>query len=222
MVDRCRAGTFSQLEMNRGLPVPTLARHFTKQGMDWRINDSVKRLVEVGKANLVAPSTMAQLGGIDIVVLRNVLIYFDLETKRTILRNVRHQMSDDGVMLLGAVGDGDQPLHGFRAPAGRELDVLPAPMSERRHDGREAREGNSGMMLQQDELTVLAGGVWGETSSTGCRGRRTGNRAVGSVADLVRQHLRRLERLRVARGAQGARPHGRGRHVRHRRRGGER
>ena len=58
MVDRCKAATFSQLEVNRGLPAAGLMRHFERKGMDWQLKEAARRMVEVRQANLVVPSSI--------------------------------------------------------------------------------------------------------------------------------------------------------------------
>jgi chemotaxis protein methyltransferase CheR len=83
MVERTRAGRFSQLEVNRGLPAPML-----------------RRMVTASECNLAAP--LPRMGPFDVVYLRNVLIYFDLPTKQVILRRVRELMRPDGWLFLGA------------------------------------------------------------------------------------------------------------------------
>ena len=102
MVERCKAGTFSQLEVNRGLPAAMLMRHFTRDGLEYRVDEKVKRMVEVRPANLVVPSSMPQMGGIDLVMIRNVLIYFDEATKAQILTSMHERMKNDGYLLLGS------------------------------------------------------------------------------------------------------------------------
>jgi chemotaxis protein methyltransferase CheR len=100
MVERTRAGRFSQLEVNRGLPAPMLVRHFTRSGSEWQVSASLRRMVTASECNLAGP--FPQLGPFDVVYLRNVLIYFDLPTKQAILRRVRTQMRPDGWLFLGA------------------------------------------------------------------------------------------------------------------------
>ena len=102
MVKRCTEGLFSQLEVNRGVPAPTLARHFRRDGAEWRIDAGIRRMLEVRVANLVVPSSLPAMGGIDLVLLRNVLIYFDDPTKARILADVRARMHRDGFLLLGS------------------------------------------------------------------------------------------------------------------------
>jgi chemotaxis protein methyltransferase CheR len=100
MVERTRAGRFSQLEINRGLPAPMLVRHFTRVGSEWEVSAPLRRIVTAKECNLAAP--LPRMGPFDAVYLRNVLIYFDLPTKQAILRRVRALMRSDGWLFLGA------------------------------------------------------------------------------------------------------------------------
>jgi chemotaxis protein methyltransferase CheR len=100
MVERTRAGRFSQLEVNRGLPAAMLVRHFTRAGSEWEVSPALRRMVTAGQCNLAGP--LPPMGPFDVVYLRNVLIYFDLPTKQAILRRVRELMRPDGWLFLGA------------------------------------------------------------------------------------------------------------------------
>ncbi len=100
MVERTRAGRFSQLEVNRGLPAPMLVRHFSRASSEWEVNANLRRMVTATECNLAAP--LPRMGPFDVVYLRNVLIYFDLSTKQAILRRVRSLMRPDGWLFLGA------------------------------------------------------------------------------------------------------------------------
>jgi chemotaxis protein methyltransferase CheR len=100
MVARTRAGRFSQLEVNRGLPAPMLVRHFVRAGNEWEVTPQLRRMVTASECNLAAP--LPRMGPFDVVYLRNVLIYFDLPTKQAILRRVRDLMRPDGWLFLGA------------------------------------------------------------------------------------------------------------------------
>ena len=100
MVERTRAGRFSQLEVNRGLPAPMLVRHFQRAGSEWEVAPGLRRMVTARECNLAAP--LSRMGPFDVVYLRNVLIYFDLPTKQAILRRVRELMRPDGWLFLGA------------------------------------------------------------------------------------------------------------------------
>jgi chemotaxis protein methyltransferase CheR len=100
MVERARTGRYSQLEVNRGLPATTLVKHFTRAGAHWQINRELAQTVNFRSMNLMRP--FVGIGRFDIVFVRNVLIYFDLETKRDILRRIRQLMAPDGFLFLGA------------------------------------------------------------------------------------------------------------------------
>jgi chemotaxis protein methyltransferase CheR len=100
MVERTRAGRFSQLEVNRGLPAPMLVRHFQRAGNEWEVAAALRRMVTASECNLASP--LPRMGPFDVVYLRNVLIYFDLPTKQAILRRVRDLMRPDGWLFLGA------------------------------------------------------------------------------------------------------------------------
>jgi chemotaxis protein methyltransferase CheR len=100
MVARTRAGRFSQLEVNRGLPAAMLVRHFTRAGTEWEVAAGLRKMITASECNLAAP--LPRMGPFDVVYLRNVLIYFDLPTKQTILRRVRELMRPDGWLFLGA------------------------------------------------------------------------------------------------------------------------
>jgi chemotaxis protein methyltransferase CheR len=100
MLARAREGSYSQLEVNRGLPAAMLVKHFAKEGMHWRVVPGLRRTVEFRPFNLGA--TWPPLPRMDLVLLRNVLIYFDAETKRTIAERMRRQLQPDGYLVLGA------------------------------------------------------------------------------------------------------------------------
>jgi len=100
MVRRTRAGRYSQLEINRGLPAARLVRHFSRAGTEWQVNEPLRRLVEVRQLNLAAP--FPPLPPIDVTFLRNVLIYFQVDSRRQILQRVRRVLRPGGYLLLGA------------------------------------------------------------------------------------------------------------------------
>jgi chemotaxis protein methyltransferase CheR len=102
MVTRCGEARFSQLEVNRGLPAAMLMRYFRREGADWRLDEGIRRMVDVRTANLVVPSSLPRGTGFDLVMLRNVLIYFDGATKDRILADAHGRMKADGVLMLGS------------------------------------------------------------------------------------------------------------------------
>ena len=100
MVRRTRAGRYSQLEVNRGLPAARLVRHFTRAGTEWQVNEPLRRLVDARQLNLAAP--FPPLPPVDVLFLRNVLIYFQEETRRQIFDRVRKVLRPDGYLVLGS------------------------------------------------------------------------------------------------------------------------
>ncbi len=100
MVQRASEGLFSQLEVNRGLPAPLLLKYFEKQGAQWRINDEIRTSIEFRRMNLVEP--WPQIPDMDVIFIRNVLIYFSVESKRDILAKVRQVLRRDGALFMGA------------------------------------------------------------------------------------------------------------------------
>ena len=99
MVSRTIQGRFSQLEVNRGLPVQMLVKHFQKVGSEWQVKQELKVGIEAKVMNLAKP--WPPLPPMDIVFLRNVLIYFDLEAKTQILARVAKVLAPDGILFLG-------------------------------------------------------------------------------------------------------------------------
>ena len=92
-------GAYSQFEVNRGLPAAYLIKHFTKQGDRWHINPELKKYLQFRAMNLIEPWPM--LPPFDLVFIRNVMIYFDVDTKKTILKRVRNCLLPHGYLFLG-------------------------------------------------------------------------------------------------------------------------
>jgi len=92
-------GEYSQFEVNRGLPAAYLVKYFTQRGEKWRINDAVKQKVDFRPMNLIQPWPV--MPPLDLVLMRNVMIYFNVETKKTILRKIRDCLLPHGQLLLG-------------------------------------------------------------------------------------------------------------------------
>jgi len=99
MVARSKEGRFSTIEVNRGLPAPLLMKYFKRDRASWVISDELRNLFHFSEGNLTG--VWPAMPRIDIAFLRNVLIYFDVETKKQILRTLKTRMRPDGVMLLG-------------------------------------------------------------------------------------------------------------------------
>lgn len=99
VLDRARSGRFTQLEVNRGLPASMLVRYFAQDGVEWRIDETVRRMVTFRQANLAQP--LSGIPPMDVIFLRNVLIYFDGATKRKVLAEVARIMRPGGYLFLG-------------------------------------------------------------------------------------------------------------------------
>lgn len=101
VVDQANEGIYSQLEMNRGLPSQLLTRYFKPAGRRrWQASDEIKRVVRFRQMNLLSPWTLVTCP--DVVFLRNVLIYFDRETKHAIIDRVHALLPADGALFLGS------------------------------------------------------------------------------------------------------------------------
>lgn len=99
VLERARAGQFHQIEVNRGLPGQYLVKYFARVGLEWQLKDEVRRMVRFERFDL--RQSMRALGPFDVVFCRNVLIYFDTETKKRIMGDIRGTMFGGGYLLLG-------------------------------------------------------------------------------------------------------------------------
>lgn len=100
VLDRAKAGTYTQFEVQRGLPIQLLLKYFVQQGESWTIAPQIRSMVQWRKFNLL--ESFASFGQFDIVFCRNVLIYFDQPTKVDILGRISKVMAPDGYLVLGA------------------------------------------------------------------------------------------------------------------------
>mgnify|MGYP000926651384 CR=1 FL=1 len=99
VLDRARTGLYSTFEVQRGLPIQMLVRHFDQEEPNWRIKPEIRKTVSFRPLNLL--EDFASLGQFDIVLCRNVLIYFDQPTKTQILNGIARRIASDGALLLG-------------------------------------------------------------------------------------------------------------------------
>ncbi len=97
---KAREGIYSQLEVNRGLPAPLLVKYFKKSGLEWQVDEKLRSLITWKEFNL-AQKFYGAIGPFDLIMLRNVMIYFDVPTKRQILGNMRRVLRPDGYLFLG-------------------------------------------------------------------------------------------------------------------------
>lgn len=99
MLKRARSGRYQQHEVDRGLPTPFLEKYFQHCGQEWQIKEQIHQAIEFRELNLTEPfRTLPQM---DIIFMRNVLIYFDLKTKQSILARVGQILRPNGYLFLG-------------------------------------------------------------------------------------------------------------------------
>jgi chemotaxis protein methyltransferase CheR len=100
-LERARSGKYQQIEVNRGLPAALLIKHFRRSGTIWQLDDRVRGMVEFETIDL--RKSMRALGPFDLVFCRNVMIYFDAETKLSILKELHGTLFRGGWLLLGGI-----------------------------------------------------------------------------------------------------------------------
>jgi chemotaxis protein methyltransferase CheR len=115
IIDRAINARYAQIEVNRGIPASYLIKYFKRHGLEWEVSDQVRRMVRFQQADLRRLPRM--LGPFDLVLCRNVLIYFDMETKTKILQAIRATMAHGGILLLG----GSETLLNIDAAFARHL-----------------------------------------------------------------------------------------------------
>lgn len=100
VLERAKSAIYSQLEVSRGLPAAYLTKYFKPQGDTWHLQPEIKAMVEFRSLNLVG--SWGMMPPLDLVFLRNVMIYFDTETKKAILKKLRSCMLPHGALILGS------------------------------------------------------------------------------------------------------------------------
>jgi chemotaxis protein methyltransferase CheR len=100
VLEKSKAGIFSQFEVQRGLPIQMLVKHFTQVGELWQLNADIRAMVQHRQLNLL--QDFSHLGTFDVIFCRNVLIYFDQDTKAGIFDRLARAIEPDGVLTLGA------------------------------------------------------------------------------------------------------------------------
>ncbi|MEW5727445.1 MAG: protein-glutamate O-methyltransferase [Pseudomonadota bacterium] len=142
MLEKAKAGMYSQFEVQRGLPIQLLVKYFKKNNEMWQIDPAIRAMVQYREYNLL--HDLKPLGQFDVVFCRNVLIYFDQPTKTRVLDNISRIMPDDGLLYLGGaetvlgISDKFKPVpeqRGIyavtRAGAPSALSPSPAPLGAR-------------------------------------------------------------------------------------------
>jgi len=97
---KAKAGIYNQFEVQRGLPIQSLVKFFSQVGESWQIAPEIRAMVQFRQFNLL--NDFSSLGSFDLVCCRNVLIYFDQDTKIGVLNRLARQMPADGFLILGA------------------------------------------------------------------------------------------------------------------------
>jgi len=100
VLEKARAGIYSQFEVQRGLPIQLLVKYFTQIGEMWQIAPELRGMVQYRAFNLL--QDFSRLGPFDLVFCRNVLIYFDQSTKVDVLERLATVTEPDGYLILGA------------------------------------------------------------------------------------------------------------------------
>lgn len=118
VLEKAKAGAYSQFEVQRGLPIQMLIKYFKQEGDVWRINDDIRNMVKYRPFNLL--DSFSLLGSFDVIYCRNVLIYFDQPTKKEVLERMSSTLAKDGTLFLGAaetvlgITDKLRPVRGQR------------------------------------------------------------------------------------------------------------
>jgi chemotaxis protein methyltransferase CheR len=99
VLERTKQGRYSQLEVNRGLPASLLIKYFTREGANWQVKDELRRMIDARVMNLAVP--WLGLPTMDVVFIRNVLIYFDMDAKRDIVARLRKSLCIGGSLFVG-------------------------------------------------------------------------------------------------------------------------
>lgn len=115
MLERSRNGIYSQLEVNRGLPAKDLVRFFDRKGSRWQVKSELRSMLRHQRLNLIDP--FPPISAVDIVLIRNVLIYFDQPTRQSILSRIGKVLTPDGHLFIGSA----ETMIGMNLPYERKV-----------------------------------------------------------------------------------------------------
>ncbi|MCB2011298.1 MAG: protein-glutamate O-methyltransferase CheR [Geminicoccaceae bacterium] len=138
-LEKGREGIYSQFEVQRGLSVQMMVKYFDQDGTKWKVKDCLGKRISFAKHNLMKSNRA--LGKFDIIFLRNVLIYFDLETKKRILEEVASMLRDPGFLCLGGTESVIGVTSALKAVDGRRGVFVPDAYEG--PERRSVREGGS-------------------------------------------------------------------------------
>ena len=175
MLEKSKSGIYSQFEVQRGLPIQLLVKHFTQIGELWQISPDIRVMVQHRQLNLL--QDFSHLGKFDVIFCRNVLIYFDQGTKVAIFERLARQLEGDGVLLLGAANPSSAfPMSPALSGPPRPLSAEPRPRVAR-HCGRHAArfEGGCSALTRAGRLPAPRSpgevGLQGNRGEGGCSWR---------------------------------------------------
>jgi chemotaxis protein methyltransferase CheR len=100
VLEKAKSGVYSQFEVQRGLPIQMLMKYFKQTGETWQVVPELRAMIQHRQLNLL--QDFSHLGTFDVIFCRNVLIYFDQETKINIFNRLARQSEPDGFLVLGA------------------------------------------------------------------------------------------------------------------------
>src|ERR1700761_5068012 len=111
VVDYAQRGRYRRLEVNRGLPARMLLKYMVREGEEWEVTPRIRSMCEFRYANLCAP--MPQLPVFDLVLLRNVLLYFSHQDRRALFTEIHHKIGPGGYLILGNAEQAEDSTHLF-------------------------------------------------------------------------------------------------------------
>lgn len=129
---QAREAVYTQFEVQRGMPVQLLVKYFEQKGDRWQLRQQIRDMVSFRQANLL--HDFSGLGGFDVILCRNVLIYFDQPTKAKVLERMKNILATDGILFLGGaetvmgITDALRPLkehRGLYVPKASAIDTQP-------------------------------------------------------------------------------------------------
>ena len=111
VVDFAQKGRYRRLDVNRGLPARMLLKYMERKGEEWEVNARLRSMCQFQYANLCAPLSL--LPGFDLVLLRNVLLYFSQQDRRTLFTEIHRKLAAHGYLVLGNAEQAEDSTHLF-------------------------------------------------------------------------------------------------------------
>jgi len=118
VIEYAQRGRYRRMEVNRGLPARMLVKYLVRDGDEWEVTPELRSLCEFQYANLCAP--LPKLPVFDLVMLRNVLLYFPQQDRSCVFSDVYRQMAPGGYLILGAAEQAEDSTNLFRAEFARD------------------------------------------------------------------------------------------------------